>query len=91
MIFYSIFSDNCLCTEIIDFPKDIPCTLQRILQNLRKLDSILKETFEMENGKAEAIYLKRLFRFLGFIKEEIIYFIVQEDIHILHTCSNEIH
>ena len=80
-----------MCTEIIDFPKDIPCTLQRILQNVRKLNFVLKETFEMKNGTTEAIYLKRLFRFLGFIKEEIIYFIVQEEIHLLHTCSNEIH
>ena len=58
---------------------------------MRKLDSIFKETFEMENGKAEAIYLRRLFSFLGFIKEEIIYFIVQEEIHLLQKAIWRIH
>ena len=80
----------CTSEEGITCPEDIPCSLNKIngylpcyiiqVQMRSELDEIKKE---------ERIYFKRLFRFLKYLNEEIMFFSTHDNMYLLHTCIDK--
>ena len=84
--FLLLFSADLCLTQITNFPQDIPCALKRLYENLPRLEIIVNEILQKDAMMKEKVYYKRLLRFLGYMKDEIIYFSNQKEIQLLHTC-----
>ena len=67
---------------------DIPCTLKQIHMDIPHIRQQFEETFcNHTSDNHDVVYFSRLNRFLYDIEKEIVFFILQDDMSLLHTCN----
>ena len=81
--------EESMCSNIINYPEDIPCAIEKISKYLPSLIRQLQMRSGLsKNKKEEKIYFSRLLRFLNCVNEEIVFFSAHDNMYLLHTCQH---
>ena len=76
-----------MCNNIIDYPEDIPCAIEKINKYLPGFILQVQRMLNMSEIKQEErIYFNRLIRFLKYIRGELMFFSGHAKLYLLHTC-----
>ena len=82
--------EESMCSNIINYPEDIPCAIDKICKYLPSLIRQLQMRSGLsKNKKEEKIYFSRLVRFLKYVNEEIVFFSAHDNMYLLHTCQHQ--